>query len=950
MPKKYFHDFARKKKDQLSDPQLFVLLSALKNHDQKGRFRQHLLEELKDMDVINLDFKKEIEEMIKENEIEKGEDQQRPRFVIESLQVSNFKGFGPKTNEHKGTRINFNDKKTIFFAPNGGGKTSLCNALEYELTGQIKEARRRGLSLKEYAYSNRSKDIKLSFRNKSFNTRDLTDYQKRLLENAFIEHNRISAFALLGSRDSGDDYRDVISTILGLEDLKQFMSYFIQPSSMKLNEKKVFKVSESFKNDEDEINRIRNTIDALKDTIKREKLDIKDTFSFEDRLTRRQMNKKIKELEEEIDRIDEEIRKIPVEKPVKINAEEIKDKINEIQNDLEEYEELGTELAEDLGNLNLNKFYESILQLNNQEYDHCPACLTKLSDVRVNPFEYAKDSLEKLSMLRKKSNRRETLKDKLEIQSFNDIEQLMIKYNDTINLDSSLRIQRLSSLFESLREIKQSKKDRIDYLKSVVKYFQDNTRELCFFYEKYKNIVHKYDKQKELKYSLEKKKEELENKKISLSNKLDSWGSLLEDVREKYKNLVQEKKKIKSLKKEKEKEESFNKFIDQIEEEYEMLYKQLTAYKNEIESEQIAGTENRITQYYQKMNIKDEEQEMVEEIYFTLKKDKYTVEIKVKGEKHNAFSKLSEGHLRTLGLSILLAVAHKNDLPVLIFDDIVNAIDAEHRANIIELMYEDTYLKNTQLIITTHDRLFWERFCNKASGIISSSKSEMSHIMNYTNRGIIIKQYNVKFYDKILEALNHFDIRQALVYCRIWFETIILEYCQYKKIDIKGNIRDNSLYLNMTPVLEDAYAQVSKCINNHEHSDQLKKHFNKIKNDFINWSGQNEGHHAFSEASYNFVHAKTSNEITDIYQAILNLQLILLPNKQNEFKKYYAKVKSEKNNIRVHLSGRQNVDNKTKKEIKWEEQEKERLSHLENKLKPLEKGRKLIDELEASKV
>jgi len=79
--------------------------------------------------------------------------------------------------------------------------------------------------------------------------------------------------------------------------------------------------------------------------------------------------------------------------------------------------------------------------------------------------------------------------------------------------------------------------------------------------------------------------------------------------------------------------------------------------------------------------------------------------------------------------------------------------------------------------------------------------------------------------------------------------------------------------------LEAAYTEVEKHI---KEDDKFKKYFDLIKGDLINWSGQNQEHHAFSEASYNFVHSKTSNEITDIYQAILYLELLLLPKQRKE--------------------------------------------------------------------
>ena len=47
-----------------------------------------------------------------------------------------------------------------------------------------------------------------------------------------------------------------------------------------------------------------------------------------------------------------------------------------------------------------------------------------------------------------------------------------------------------------------------------------------------------------------------------------------------------------------------------------------------------------------------------------------------------------------------------------------------------------------------------------------------------------------------------------------------------------------------------------------------RAHFDLIKQDLLNWSGQNQEHHAFDEGSLNFVHSKTSNEVVKIYDAI----------------------------------------------------------------------------------
>jgi DNA sulfur modification protein DndD len=53
--------------------------------------------------------------------------------------------------------------------------------------------------------------------------------------------------------------------------------------------------------------------------------------------------------------------------------------------------------------------------------------------------------------------------------------------------------------------------------------------------------------------------------------------------------------------------------------------------------------------------------------------------------------------------------------------------------------------------------------------------------------------------------------------------------------------------------------------------------FDLIKKNLINWSGQNQEHHAFDEFSYNFVHSKSSAEVSVIFDAIRMFECQLFP-------------------------------------------------------------------------
>jgi hypothetical protein len=67
---------------------------------------------------------------------------------------------------------------------------------------------------------------------------------------------------------------------------------------------------------------------------------------------------------------------------------------------------------------------------------------------------------------------------------------------------------------------------------------------------------------------------------------------------------------------------------------------------------------------------------------------------------------LSEGHIRCLGLTILLAKCQSIDCPLIIFDDAINAIDHDHRSGMRETIFESDHFAAAQLIVTCHSNEF----------------------------------------------------------------------------------------------------------------------------------------------------------------------------------------------------------------------------------------------------
>ena len=88
------------------------------------------------------------------------------------------------------------------------------------------------------------------------------------------------------------------------------------------------------------------------------------------------------------------------------------------------------------------------------------------------------------------------------------------------------------------------------------------------------------------------------------------------------------------------------------------------------------------------------------------------IEVEFTGEpgvRYDALVILSEGHIKCLGLAILLAKNLAQNCPVVIFDDVVNAIDDEHRDGIWRTFFEGGLLDGKQVILTSHAEEFLHR-------------------------------------------------------------------------------------------------------------------------------------------------------------------------------------------------------------------------------------------------
>ena len=907
----YLLSFARQNLEGRTDAYLVLLWCMYQANQSKGRYSDHIKSHIttvsdqllgRNYQRVAARFKKVLDKRPELDRIPPS-----GLGALDYLRVKNFRGFGEFGADDKGTFIRFSKLKNIFYAPNGGGKSSLCEAIEICTTGDIKEAARRKTKVKQYIARGETKpQLALMGTNKLKIAPNIS------WSSCFIDRNRLQEFSLLGSKDTGSVESDVLATLFGLEELQDVISRFVRPESFTLKAFLRADQAETLTN----LERARTELGqqrskhradlqaAISETC--QLLGLRPDQDFE-------IRPKVQRLRKTIDmhiRGAERLRaaKAPVVIPVKgvartsVIAKRLLNRRTQIE----------TIFLQRASDVNYRAVFEALEAIEQQSEQNCPACLTPLDQVTVNPFERARDQIKALGAL-------EALK---QSKLRNDAQVVLwasriatgissVKGNVYADVPCPLAMDALEAVLAEFHTSTDRSTVAASVLNAFIALCSDSTAQIEAYLR-----------------ACERKRREVDQAEVQAA-RLDELIELLKKVDESLKRQFDIKTRAETefktannrmlafmgqrtvLLNESVDNSHYNQLLKDLEVEYRTLYGDLLGYKLELEKARITGIEAKAAEYYRAINNHDDDHEQIVTMAFEKLTESYRIKItNVDGSLLDAFAVLSEGHLRALGLSILLAMAEKNNFPLIVFDDVVNAIDTDHRSNIIDLFFNDTYLRRIQMVVTTHDRLFWERFCIIADRHPQCDQ-HANHVLSYTNKGIVVIDHAGGFQRKVHVALSVFDVRQALLYCRIWFESMVLEFCIENGVQVTANFNKSqlkkSMYLQVS--LEHTFKLVEPFI------DYDLSHFNSIKNDLVNWGGQNQEHHAFDEGSLNFVHSKTSGEVLKIYDAIRFLECQLFMDKKKESgERYLAEVNEKLEKSRRKLAGLARAPEEVQKE------------------------------------
>jgi hypothetical protein len=766
---------------------------------------------------------------------------------ITEFEIGPFRGFETKA------LFKFDKKYCFLSGPNGSGKSSFCEGLEYALMGGIEEAGAKKIELNYYIKNTQLKkaDIPVAFGKNATHSKVAIPENPGLYRFSFVEKNRIDGFARIASTAPGVQ-KDRIATLFGLDAFSAFVDGFTDDLDKYVpisDIKAVAFQTESDKNLSDksrllEINEELNVnstkLDTLVGLVGRDEVKTGDELrvflSGVDGISGF-----IQELQTQKGEV------IPIDLtnkaldslPVKLSG--IRTSLALLDTDLKTMTSLSS-------TVNFKELFSAISSIGaapDSDLSQCPACHTPIASVVVNPFDNAKIELDKLESL----------------------SELQDRIPDTANSVSS-DVRKAISVIQAINELGNiagfngsqlplltefvvNKIATIDDWKSILEAEILVLENLVLGLDDIRIAVANHNSALSAKRALQLTVDYELKKYNSFSASLIELSSNVITLTEEKTNCQQAVDEFTTVNAEKlleiaeeTKKNNINKnYIDS----YKTLIVNLKVTRDKLPAEFSAGLSEKVKEYYNTINAHDPDFELLDSLTLPIAAGaKIEIKFKKDTQTHDALHILSEGHIKVLGLSILLAKAVHEKLGFLIFDDIVNAIDDAHRDGIAELLLRHDDLKDMQHIVTCHG----DSFISKLEHKLGSSDAD-KHVTKYRffpADTVIMRGVKIGDGDSmhnLIKAREYFaknDLKSSAASCRGAIE--ILSNQLWKKLgkELNINLKVTMRAPGVKPDLATVVGGLIKELDKIDKAGDLLNNLNELKAKYF-WNLLNEGAH-----------------------------------------------------------------------------------------------------------
>ncbi|HEX4023007.1 MAG TPA: AAA family ATPase [Acidobacteriaceae bacterium] len=603
----------------------------------------------------------------------------------------------------------------LFYGPNGSGKTSFCEGLEYALLGAVEEADIKRIDPRTYLVNVHEERFEPP-------VLQATNHQNRevpVAANAdtymfcFIEKNRINAFSRIAARPPAQR-TELIATLFGMEKFNEFVSHFNESIDQQL----VLTGTKQL-----ELTNLRNALTADQATVNGEAQALLTLTNEEAALALTHSEgmtyaglKALIGTAEAPGRLQELEGILNAVPPAAIGLTR-QGLLDGFEAARQSYEERGGIIAKfqaRSSQVSFKDLYTAVLALQATEGDHCPACDTPLAGqlhVAVNPYTKATEGLAQLKELGELQEERNTAQDEVATASRELRRQLaplteFVAAQEEQETPIGRYLARLSAepaedwwtMIYPARPPQETNAaadavmlDQI--LAAADRVAAQDAASLLALQERQRNIAER-DRLNDFRLPVQAqdlKRQQLVDSVVAARRRIGAFDTanadLINEVAQESLDIARD---------------------TPIKAAYDRFLVMLRSYRNQLPGTLMAGLNDTAMNLYNEFNRNDLDHDKLAALYLPVTGEQ-KIEISFRGNPQvrvDALHILSEGHIRCLGLAILLAKSQSIQCPLIVFDDAINAIDHDHRSGIRETIFESDHFAQTQLIVTCHSDEF----------------------------------------------------------------------------------------------------------------------------------------------------------------------------------------------------------------------------------------------------
>lgn len=711
-----------------------------------------------------------------------------PWVRLRRLTLGPFRGF-----RHPQV-FDLSSRLVLCYGPNGSGKSSLCEALEYALRGAIEEASSRRLDQRNYLaniHEGRFVDPELT----------ATDLDGREVcvaadENAFrfffVEKNRIDNFSRLAAAPPGRK-GDMIATLFGMDQFNEFAAHFNESMDPALTLGTALQVQlaarrQAMRADEEVRDGEAEALRALDQTAADYAGAIAEGLTYDalrGLIGSSDAPGRLQELDAKLRQLMPAITGCSSERLAEqfTGAAARTERVAAYQNGLEQRR----------NQLSFRNLFAAVQSLRAERNDQCPACLTSIDRVASNPFERAEvglAELEELAQLEEQALQARQLLDeagrhlRAELRS---LEAFLLSEGeaDTPMYAYLSGLAPAPDVPDWWARVLSEGEGQVDATPLL-----DQLLEIARRASARDAATHEALQARERDLA---EQTRLNDARVWIAEHDTRRARVVEDAAQARTRITQWEVANADLILQAGDEAMANARDRPIKEAYDVFYGHLERFRAQLPGMLMVDLNAATMELYNEFNHGDREEDKLADLRMPLTADGI-IEIAFRDNPQrsvNALTALSEGHIRCLGLAILLAKAQSVQAPLIIFDDAINAIDHDHRSGIREAIFESERFRQTQIIVTCHSPEFVKDIENH---LPQALRGDCRQYVLLHHRGDHQPRVNPdagsqNYLARAREAIDErFDPRDALSYARKSLEMLTHRAWKWLESHRVGNI------------------------------------------------------------------------------------------------------------------------------------------------------------------